>query len=310
MTHQQIQSQLHLLQQQQRHQQQQQQQQQLHHLQQRHQQVDSLYENRLDNRNFMPDNMVPGLRSAPPPRNGDNGGMFSDPLDEVIHINAQRPPIPLHRGLDPLYSGGGMPPYASQQSGRGAGIPVQYRGGPSPIGNQNGLGRLPPGLANLGGRPPHEPSQFSGLPGLNSAALHGGPINPPQSYNNYSSMGPGFNNGPPRGMPPQISGNLAQHQLAGLGHQNLMDLRNHNMNPPNMLNLGGGPLNAGRGMSGGYPGHGGQPTLHNMRQPTQQPPLPSHVGMMPQQHLPPPQDAQSANLMALLLGHRPNVRGD
>ncbi|KAF9044877.1 hypothetical protein BDZ89DRAFT_1127897 [Hymenopellis radicata] len=254
MTHQQMQSQLHLLQQQQRHHHQQQQ---LHHLQQRHQQVDPLYENRLDNRNFMPDNMVPGLRSAPPPRNGDNGGMFSDPLDEVIHINAQRPPLPLHRGLDPLYSGGGMPPYASQQSGRGAGIPVQYRGGPSPIGNQNGLGRLPPGLANLGGRPPHEPSQFSGLPGLNSAALHGGPINPPQSYNNYSSMGPGFNNGPPRGMPPQISGNLAQHQLAGLGHQNLMDLRNHNMNPPNMLNIGGGPLNAGRGMGGGYPGHGG-----------------------------------------------------
>ncbi|KAG7450345.1 uncharacterized protein BT62DRAFT_506784 [Guyanagaster necrorhizus] len=283
------QAQLHLLQQQQM-------QSQSHHLQ--NSRLEPLYESRLDNRNFMPDGLVPGLRSAPPPRNRENGGMFSDPLDEAIHLNAQRiPPMP-QRGIDHLYSG--PVPY-SQQAGRHAALPLQqYRGGPSPISSQNPLAsqhqRIPPGLANLGGRPPHEPNQFVGVP-----SIHGGPVNGPQPF---TTFGPGGNLGyvgPPRA-PQQLQSTVSQHPLGGLGHPNGLDLRNANQSQ--LLNMGtlGGSV---RGMGANvYPGqnHSAQASLHAMRQPQQQ--LPPHLAphMLPhlQQQVPP--NAQSADLMALLLG--------
>ncbi|KAF7339910.1 hypothetical protein MVEN_01908400 [Mycena venus] len=135
--------------------------------------LDSLYESRLDDRNFMPDGMVPGLRSAPPPRNRDS--VYSDTLEDNLHFNPnpQRLPPQHHRGLDPMYNP--IPSGFAQPGARNAGIPMQpqFRGAPSPISNPQQQ-RLPPGLANLGGRPPLDNSQFMGMPGLPSAGLHGG----------------------------------------------------------------------------------------------------------------------------------------
>ncbi|KAK0465406.1 uncharacterized protein EV420DRAFT_1637544 [Desarmillaria tabescens] len=285
------QAQLHLLQQQQ------QLQSQSHHLQ--NSRLEPLYESRLDNRNFMPDGLVPGLRSAPPPRNRENGGMFSDPLDEAIHLNAQRiPPMP-QRGIDHLYSG--PVPY-SQPAGRHAAVPLQqYRGGPSPISSQNPLAsqhqRIPPGLANLGGRPPHEPNQFVGIP-----SVHGGPVNGPQPFTTFAPGGNLGYVGPPRAPPQQLQSTVSQHALGGLGHPNGLDLRSANQSQLlNMGTLGGGVRGMGANV---YPGqnHSAQASLHAMRQQQQQ--LPPHLAphMLPhlQQQVPP--NAQSADLMALLLG--------
>ncbi|KAK0233461.1 hypothetical protein IW262DRAFT_1477053 [Armillaria fumosa] len=284
------QAQLHLLQQQHL-------QSQSHHLQ--NNRLEPLYESRLDNRNFMPDGLVPGLRSAPPPRNRENGGMFSDPLDEAIHLSAQRiPPMP-QRGIDHLYSG--PVPY-SQQAGRHTAVPLQqYRGGPSPISSQNPLAsqhqRIPPGLANLGGRPPHEPNQFVGIP-----SVHGGLVNGPQPFTTFTPGGNLGYVGPPRAPPQQLQSTVSQHPLGGLGHPNGLDLRNANQSQ--LLNMGalGGSV---RGMGTNvYPGqnHNAQASLHAMRQPQQH--LPPHLAphMLPhlQQQVPP--NAQSADLMALLLG--------
>ena len=303
----QAQNQLHLLQQQHQHQQQQAQLQYIQQQQQNHR-IESLYDGRMDNRNFMPDNLVPGLRSAPPPRNRD-GGSYPDPLDEVIHLNSQR--LPPHRGLDTVYPNGGLGQYPQQQGRIPAGIPPiqQYRGGPSPISNQAALNlqshRLPPGLANLGGRPPHDPTQFSsGPPGMNPG-LHGAPLNGPQSFNNFNNIG--YNNPPPRGIPQQHQHSIAQQQLPTLNHQNLMDLRNQGLHQGgNLLNVGN--VNGGRNMlAGGYSGPGQQALHPSMRQPAQHAPPQhsSHIGMIPHNipHQAPP-NQQSADLMALLLGGR------
>ncbi|KAF7319953.1 hypothetical protein MKEN_00779200 [Mycena kentingensis (nom. inval.)] len=287
---QQAQHNLQLLQQQQQHQ----------HAQQQHQlqlnnRLDSLYDSRLDDR-FVPDGMVPGLRSAPPPRSRDNG-MYSDGLvDDNLHFNQPRLPPQHHRGLDPMYN-----PVYSQQGGRNAGIPIQpqFRGAPSPISSAQ-TQRLPAGLANLGGRPPLEGSQFIGMPGL---GLH--PNGPPQQqFGNGNSFG-GVNGNygsQMRGMPPQ--GNL--HQL---GHGN-MDLRSANNQ---ILGLGG---RGGIGF-GGQQGQMQQPLQHALRQQQEQQLLQQQQQQQQQRQLPPhmlghhlqaPPQTQGngqADLMALLMGaHR------
>lgn len=241
--------------------------------------LDSLYESRLDDRNFVPDGMVPGLRSAPPPRSRDSAGIYSDSLEDSIHFNPQRLPPQHHRGIDPMYNQG--PSVYAQQGGRNAGIPMQpqYRGAPSPISNPQQQ-RLPPGLANLGGRPPLEGSQFMGMPGLPSAGLHNGlhPNGPPQQpFNNFAVNG-NLNYGtglqPQMRAPPssahQLQGNLQHHQLAGLGHPN-MDLRGANQ--AQLLGLGGGGMR-GIGIGGFAPQQGPpaqmQQPIHALRQQEQQ----------------------------------------
>ncbi|KAJ7919132.1 hypothetical protein B0H13DRAFT_1868857 [Mycena leptocephala] len=289
--------------------------------------LDSLYDSRLDDRNFVPDGMVPGLRSAPPPRSRDSA-IYSDTLEDSIHFNPPRLPPQHHRGLDPMYNP--VPSVFTQPGGRNSGIPMQpqYRGAPSPISNPQQQ-RLPPGLANLGGRPPLENSQFMGMPGLSSAGLHSGlhPNGPPQQqqFNNFAVNG-NLNYGsglqPQMRAPPssahQLQGNIQHHQLAGLGHPNL-DLQRANQ--AQLLGLAGGGMR-GVGM-GGFAPQQGPPTqmqqpIHALRQQEQQrqqqlhqqqQQLPPH--MLPHHHIqvghPHQQQGiaqpnSNSELMALLMG--------
>ncbi|KAI0068467.1 hypothetical protein BV25DRAFT_1987241, partial [Artomyces pyxidatus] len=182
-----------------------------------------LYDNRVEDRNFVPDGMVPGLRSIPAPRR-ENAAMFHDQLDDQMAFNVQ-PRLPPQRSMDTMYNGPIPSMYPHQAAvPRNSGLPLQqpYRNGSSPIANQNHLPqRLPPGLANLGGRPPHEPSQFLG-------SLMGGAAGGPQQpggFNNYvggGGGGLGYAGGPQQRGPP-----LPPHQLQnplgpGLGK---MDMR-------------------------------------------------------------------------------------
>ncbi|KAJ6627233.1 hypothetical protein B0H10DRAFT_2185434 [Mycena sp. CBHHK59/15] len=263
--------------------------------------LDSLYESRLDDRNFMPDGMVPGLRSAPPPRSRDSAVIYSDSIDDAIHFNQPRLPPQHHRGLDQMY--GPVPSVYPQQGGRNAGIPMQpqYRGGPSPISNPQQQ-RLPPGLANLGGRPPLDGSQFIGMPGLPSPGLHTG-MQPQMRV-------PGSTTHP-------LQGGVQHHQLASLGHPNL-DLRGPNHNQAQLLGLGGGGM---RGIGiGGFGPQGPaqmQQPLHVMRQQQEQQQRQQQQQQLHQQQLPPhmmphhlqvghPHQQQGPNnqtdLMALLMG--------
>jgi hypothetical protein len=310
----------------------QQQQQQQQHTQAQHlhlnNRLDSLYESRLDDRNFMPDGMVPGLRSVPPPRNRDS--VYSDSLEDSIHFNPnpQRLPPQHHRGLDPMYNP--IPSGFAQPGARNIPMQPQFRGAPSPISNQQ---RLPPGLANLGGRPPLDNSQFMGMPGLPSAGLHSGlhPNGPPQQqqqqqqFNNFAVNGNLNNYGgglqPQMRVPPsQLQGNLQHHQLAGLGHPNI-DLQRANQ--AQLLNLGGGGIR-GLGMGGGFgPQQGGPPAqmqqpIHALRQQEQQrqqqqlhqqQQLPPHmlhhhmqVGGHPHQQGIGQSNNNGGDLMALLMG--------
>ena len=194
-----------------------------------------LYESRMDNRNFVPDGMVPGLRPAPPPpRNREYDG-----LDETMLYNAQRLQAqPQHRGMDDYYSSSNGGVYQQQQLARNAGLGASqapYRGGPSPIGGQHAhlQQRLPPGLANLGGRPPlvHEPSPQQSYLGLSGgpAGLHSAHLNglSQQQYNN--NFGPAGNGGiggaqlRALGGGPQMPEHISQHLPHGL--PNNLDLR-------------------------------------------------------------------------------------
>ncbi|KAG5654749.1 hypothetical protein H0H81_003757 [Sphagnurus paluster] len=302
----QAQNNLHLLQQQQL------QQQQLH-----ANRLEPLYESRLDDRNFVPDGMVPGLRSAPPPRNRENPGIYPD--DDIPFNLQQRIPPQPQRNLDQMYSGGLQSMYG-QQGGRNPGIPLQqnhYRGGPSPISHQQNhltnpqQQRLPPGLANLGGRPPHEPSQFIGMPGMAPAAglhgaLHLNGSNQQQPFNNFVPGGSvGYGTGPIRG-PHQLQNPVSHLPIGGLGHPNI-DLRTASQNQ--LLGMGG--VGALRGTGGGFPGLQGPgaqqlPPLLAMRQQQQQQQLPPHM----MSHLLPPHIQQQGpnsqpahDLMALLMGN-------
>ncbi|KAJ3737046.1 hypothetical protein DFJ43DRAFT_1035818 [Lentinula guzmanii] len=293
--------------------------------------LEPLYESR----NFMPDNLVPGLRSAPPPRNRDNGGMYAaDPLDDALLLNAhQRLPVQQQRGIEQMYGGTIPASFAQQQQlARSVGIPVQaphFRGGPSPVSAQQlhtgQQQRMPPGLANLGGRPPHDPSQFN-IPGPLPNGLHIN--NPPpqqqqqQSFNNFhSTVGFGGPQGPLRPPAHQLQNTVNHHQLAGLGHPSNLDSRSVNQHAQllAMSGLGGAVGLRNISGSGGGFNHQSGNSLQNqmlaMRQQAQQQQQQIHPQMLPPHLLPPhlqqgppiptTQTTSAQDLMALLMGtHR------
>ncbi|EPT04244.1 hypothetical protein FOMPIDRAFT_148672 [Fomitopsis schrenkii] len=304
--------------------------------------LDPLYDSRMDDR-FVPDGMVPGLRPAPPRSRSrePSGVLFNEQLDDPLHFNArlqQQQQQQQQRNLDQIYPAQ-VPSMYSQQPTmlRNGGLPMQqqqYRGNPSPLSNQNVLGgpaqRLPPGLANLGGRPPHDPLQYLGGPingmgGGLQGGMHAGQALQQAGFNTLgggalggAGLG-GFGGGPQlRGPAPQNPLTLnSLHSMANLGLQNNLDLRAANQ--AQLLGMQGG---MGGGLGGGLRGQGpgfglqhgpsGQlPSQMSMRQQQQQQ-LPSHLmpHMLPQ-HLPQQQGlpggtAQGTqDLMALLMGgHR------
>ena len=291
---------------------------------------DPLYDSRLDDRNFVPDGMVPGLRPAQRPRSREAGVLFHD-QPEDIHFSVQRHPQQ-QRNIEQMY-GGPVPGLYNQQAGmvRNGGPALQqqaqFRNTPGALAAQQNMlpgpsQRLPPGLANLGGRPPHDPTQF-----LSSqiGGLHGGiHPNPPahQGFNNFGAGGgPGFNgNAGARGpLPGSHQNALAVNQLGGIVPGGNIDLRA----PNQLLGMGAGGL-GGAGLRGGVgtgfnPQHGPTSQLQmqqlalRQQQQQQQQHLPPQMMLhnLPP-HLPQQQpgihsgNAQGAqDLMALLMGsHR------
>ncbi|TFK40998.1 hypothetical protein BDQ12DRAFT_678720 [Crucibulum laeve] len=275
--------------------------------------LEPLYESRLDDRNFVPDGMVPGLRPAPPARARDNAGTYSEG-DESLHFMQQR--LQQQR-IDPIYSG--PSPVYGQQGLRNVSVlqqQPQFRGGPSPAGHAQNLinpqqQRLPPGLANLGGRPPHEPTQFMGThPTTASAGLHPTNISMhqhqhQQNFNNFNIPYGGPHRAP---LPPlhQMQNSAAQHGMGGLNHAANIDMRLSNQN-----HITGAGIGSSRGLNGGFAPigpNGHQPPIPMRQQ--QQPPHIPPPHMIP--HLLPPHLQQQGHngpsnqpthdLMALLLG--------
>lgn len=129
----------------------------------------------------MPDGLVPGLRPA---RNRDGSIYTSDGMDEAtsnpspfsLSVQPGRGQSQQQQQFDRQTSGvGGLPQlYNSQNvgmSGGGGGgggnnngrmFQPTFRADPSLLnpGGPTALQRLPPGLANLGGRPPHDPNAY------------------------------------------------------------------------------------------------------------------------------------------------------
>ncbi|OBZ79742.1 hypothetical protein A0H81_00698 [Grifola frondosa] len=246
--------------------------------------MDSLYDSRLDDRNFVPDGLVPGLRPAPPrSRSRESSNvLYADQLDDPLHFNVQR--LTQQRNLEQMYSGP-VPSMYAQQTGmmRNGGMPIQQFRGASPISSQHPLQgpsqRLPPGLANLGGRPPHDPSQYLGSGVGMGGGLHGGihgSTPAQQVYNNFTAGGLGFGGNPQARGPPVPQNPLSVNAMAGLGPGNV-DLRN--ASHAQLLSMGGAN-HMGGGMRGSGPGFGPQ---HG---PAGQLPA-THVTMRQQQHLPP-----------------------
>lgn len=289
--------------------------------------LDSLYDSRLDDRNFVPDGMVPGLRPVPRPRSREpTGVLFNEQLDDPLHFNVQRIPQP-PRNLDQIYPGQAQQLYNQHGLGRG-GVQMQqqaqFRGGPSPIPGQNPLQgpsqRLPPGLANLGGRPPHDPSQYLGSQiGVSGAGIPGG-IHPnaQQGFGgNFGGGGLGYAGGPQGRGPvpgPHLQNQMALNQMAGMNPANNLELRGPSQ--AQLLGLGAGGLGGvGGGLratSGGFVSqHGPTSQMHHpaMRPQQQLPPqmlpqmLPPHLQQ--QQGIPGGNSQGTQDLMALLMGgHR------
>ena len=286
---------------------------------------DSLYDSRLDDRNFTPDGLVPGLRPAPRPRSREPSQvLFNEQLDDPLHFNIQR--LQQQRNLEQQIF-----PAQSQQFTQQAGLTraaqmgmqPPFRGGPAApqLGIPQGPSqRLPPGLANLGGRPPHDPAQYiNSQVNLPTSALHsglqqGGPIQ--QSYNGLGGNNVGYNNPPVSRAPipgPHPQAPLGYNQMNGLGPANSsVDLRGQ-----------GQILGGGAGLRGLGPGFPPQTTQlqaqqlalrqqqHQQQQQQQQQHLPPH--MLPQTMLPPHLQHQqpsihagntqgTQDLMALLMG--------
>ncbi|KAF5311761.1 hypothetical protein D9619_003016 [Psilocybe cf. subviscida] len=325
----------------------QQQQQQPQHLHQQQQhlinRLEPLYDSRSDDRSFVPDGMVPGLRPIPPPNRGRELPVHFSEQEDQIHYNLQRlaqqqqlqqqqqQQALNQRNLDPLYGGGPNPALLAQQGGR-HGLSLQnlqqqqqqqqFRGGPSPTFSQGGsLGngpqqRLPPGLANLGGRPPHDPNQFLGLQGHPSAhhhnALQGNGLLPQQQqqvpFNNFNVGNLNFNGAQGRGPAHNIhNAGLQQLPLGNLGNPHMDPrLATHN----HLMGLGGSGVGGGNRMNGGFPQQQGPAPSHlGMRQQQGQlPPHMQHPHLLPphmQQQVQPGTSNQAQDLMALLMGgHR------
>ena len=286
--------------------------------------LDSLYDSRLDDRNFVPDGLVPGLRPAPPrsrSRGDSSGVLFNEQIDDPLHFNVQRL---TQRNLEQMYNAPMQSTYNQQQAGmlrNGGGLPVQQGqfGGASLISPHNAIPapsqRLPPGLANLGGRPPHDPSQYLGSGVSISGGLHGG--SPAQQvYNTFTQGGLGFNGNPQMRGPPGPQSTLSVSQMGGGVGPNNIDLRVQSQAQLLGLaqgNLGGGGLRgAGPGFAPQHGGPGGQMSHAAMRQQLhQQQHLPPHMmQQLPPSHLQqqgiPGGTAQTTqDLMALLMGgHR------
>ena len=276
---------------------------------------ESLYDSRLDDRSFVPDGMVPGLRTAPPPRSRDYVDSIDDPMVHLQRL-AHQQQLQQHRH-DQNFGGGGSPMFSQQTRGMALSTPQQpYRGGPSPnTAQQHGLlpsQRLPPGLANLGSRPPHDATQFLGLlggpNGPQMAALSNNGLLPPQ-FNNLNQPNPGnltyANNQQFRGPAPSLNVQTSGGQLP------LGNLSQNNIDPRlSAATFGHGP--------GGI----GQRVVPNNVVPPQQQRLgPQHLGMIQQQqqrsqlppHMLPPMHhpngqnlqgptSQAQDLMALLMG--------
>ncbi len=273
---------------------------------------DVLYDNRLDDRNFVPNGMVPGLRSTFPSRR--DGGMFQDSLDELSVFNVQQR-IPPQRAVDQMYSAPLPSMYPNQANmPRNSGLPVQqpFRNGNSPNATHlhSSPQRLPPGLANLGGRPPHDPSQFLGsIVGVPSHLQGNGSVQP--GYN-FASGNMGYPAGSqvrgPPGVSPTIQNSVDHSHGVSILHANKLDGR-----APAQAQLG---LDNGVGVTGqrapgvGFPLQNALP-MHvpnaAMRQQLhlqQQQPHPQAISHLHPQHIQAssgtgPQPAQ--DLMALLM---------
>lgn len=259
-----------------------------------HGRLDSLYDSRLDDRNFVPDGMVPGLRPTPPSRGRH---LFSDIADDPAQFSVQR-------GSAQMYQGAMTSMHLQHAN---VGRPVQapsFRGGPSP----NPLAtaqRLPPGLANLGGRPPHDPSQFmnssmgianGGIP----SSLHGN-VPGQQPFGNYQqTAGVGFGGGPQLRLPHptahQVQSSLGHNALQGLVHPS-----NLGTSQGQVLGLAGaGGLRGPNGAFGQGPQM--QPPQMGLRH-QQVPPhmLPHHFQQQQQQGLGGGSSQPAHDLMALLM---------
>ncbi|PPQ80909.1 hypothetical protein CVT24_013016 [Panaeolus cyanescens] len=290
--------------------------------------LEPLYDSRNEDRSFVPDGMVPGLRPLPPPiPRRETLGHFSDHVEDPAHFTLQRllaqqqqQQQQQSRNIDsPLYAGANS---SFGQTGRHVGHPLQglhqphYRGGPSPGINQTAPSsnlphpqqRLPPGLANLGGRPPHEPNQFIGLQNLPTTSSHNMHLNAPQAQQQLPFTGfnnaAGFNNQNRPNLPGSHVPNLPQHALNGLNIPNI-DPRLSATHP--LLALNGSNV-AGNRMNGGFP-PAPTATPHMLR-PQQQQQSGMHPQMLPhllpphlhQQTHPVPSNQPAHDLMALLMG--------
>ena len=313
----------------------------------------SLLENHhpFENRPFVPDGMVPGLRPPPLPRTTREGGgmqgalsapMYSDGMDDSPFTVQQRVP-PLGSGVhqqqqqqqqqqqvyEPLVGRGSLPQLygnagvgGTRGGGGGGMFQVPFRAEPSPLGGQGQQQqqqqqvqppppqRLPPGLANLGGRPPHDPNGY-----LGGMGMHGPGVGHQQTFNGFGGgggigfggMGVGHGpppqqpRGPPAPPPPppmQTLLNNAHNALSGSGHGGEFTVQHH----PGVR----GPPPSGQGQQqqgmlggmrfGGQGGHLG--SGHGLRQ--QQGPhivpqmLPMHLQQQQQQ-----QQQQQAAVAAL-----------
>ena len=230
--------------------------------------LDALYDSRFEDKSFVPDGMVPGLRSAAPPnRVRDVGGLnyLPENLDEQLQFGVNRPP-PQHRNGE-LFGSNPQQIYAQAQQQQsfirnGPIQQVPFRGNPSPIASQNPLQaisqpqRLPPGLANLGGRPPHDSSQFfgNGMQQLQNHqnALHTHSNGLTQQQGNYANFqggnglgvgGGGGGGGPQIRLGPgqqqhHLQGLVGHNLLNGLGHSGGLDVRSGSTQAQQQL-LGG-----------------------------------------------------------------------
>lgn len=278
--------------------------------------LDALYDSRLDDR-FVPDGMVPGLRTTLPPRSRDNGALYQELPDDGLQFHLQRLQLQQQQqqrgGPDP-FAGPNSSMYVPQN---GRGIPshqAQYRGGPSPgVGLHNQMPnmqpqRLPPGLANLGGRPPHDPAQLLGLtghpitlhPNLQPNAPHQQPYNNFTAGNNLN-----FSNPQLRGPIPNLHQMQGQNPHPGLAPMGLGAMELRSQNPNQIMNMGGPNLPGPRGNALFNPQQNLPGALLGGRQQQAQlpPQVPPHL--MPPHYQPGlngPNNGHTNELIALLMG--------
>ena len=271
--------------------------------------------NEPDDGRFAPDGLVPGLRPASHlarSRDAMNGPNFSGPMEDIIAFNTRLPPQQ-RVGVEQLFSGPNTQFNQGPSGGRGLSGFQQppMRGGPSPIGNFNamqGPQRLPPGLANLGGRPPHDGSLFAGGNpgnfGVPTQNLHGGlqNLNSPQVFTQLQNAGLGLggNQGQIRGG--QVQGGQLGHPMGNV--LNAAEFRGV-PGPNQLLSQAGGP-NTVRGLAGiNHQLQGSGQILPNMgvrQQQHHQHPIPHHLM---QQSIPSQMQQQGQNDILSLLVNGP-----